>query len=398
MTSPQRLSRTASAARLAIALCVSGAGLCTTALAQAYQETDLVSDLPGRAALQDPNLVNAWGISFAPGRPFWISNNGTGTTTLYGADGAISSLVVHIPAPAGAAPGSVSTPTGQVFSGASGVVTPSGSTAAFVFAAEDGTLTAWAPANGTTAVLAVDNSAKGLGSVYKGLGIAQSPAGTRLYATDFRNGAVDVFDNHFKPVTPVVNAFTDPNLPVGYAPFNVVRSNNQLLVTYAIQDAKKHDDVGGTGHGIVDVYGLDGTFDKRLITGGALNSPWGIATAPNTFGALAGSLLIGNFGDGKINAFNPTTGALLGTLTDSHGQPIVINGLWGLSTRDDLAGAEGKLYFTAGINGEADGLFGVITAVPEPTRATLLGVGLVGVLLMRRRSGKAGFKSVAPQR
>lgn len=397
MTSPQRRSRTASAARLAIALCVSSAGFCTTALAQAYQETDLVSDLPGRAALQDPNLVNAWGISFAPGGPFWISNNGTGTTTLYGADGAISSLVVNIPVPTGAAPGSVSTPTGQVFSGASGVVTPSGSKAAFVFAAEDGTLTAWAPANGTHAVLAVDNSNKGLGSAYKGLEIAQSPAGTRLYATDFHNGAVDVFDSHFNPVTLGAGAFTDPNLPASYAPFNVLQSNNKLLVTYVMQDATKHDDVAGPGHGIVDVYGLDGTFDKRLITGGALNSPWGMATAPSTFGALAGSLLVGNFGDGKINAFNPTTGALLGTLTDSHGQAMVIDGLWGLSVRDDLAGAKGKLYFTAGLNGEANGLFGVITAVPEPANGALLGGGLVCVFLMRRRSGQVAFKSVAPQ-
>lgn len=381
-------------AHLASILVAQALGI-TAAHAQSFQETDLVSDLPGRAALQDPNLVNAWGISFAPGRPFWVSNNGTGTTTLYGADGTISSLVVNIPTPAGAAPGSVSTPTGQVF--ASGVTTPSGSTAAFVFASEDGTLTAWAPANGSNAVLAVDNSNKGLGSIYKGLEVAQSPAGTRLYATDFRNGAVDVFDNHLKPVTLNAGAFTDPNLPAGYAPFNVAQSNNQLLVTYAVRDATGHDDVSGAGHGIVDVYGLDGTFNKRLITGGALNTPWGVATAPSTFGALAGSLLVGNFGDGKINAFDPTTGALIGTLTDSHGQPIVIDGLWALSTRDDLAGAEGKLYFTAGINNEANGLFGVITAVPEPSSAALLGAGLVGMFWLRRRPGKAALKSAGPQ-
>lgn len=350
----------------------------TSAMAVSFSETDLVSDLPGRAAIQDPNLVNAWGISFAPTRPFWISDNGTGLTTLYGAGGAITPLVVSIPAPSGAPAGTVAKPTGQVFSGASGVVLPGGGSAAFVFATEDGTLSGWGPANGSKAVLAVDNASKGLGSVYKGLEIASPQNGSaRLYATDFRNGAVDVFDNHFNAVNLGASAFTDPNLPAGYAPFNIAKVGNQLAVSYAVQGASKMDDIGGPGHGIVDLYSLDGGLSKRLITGGALNSPWGMAIAPSSFGALGGSLLVGNFGDGTINAFDPTTGAFKGTLLDKNGQPIVINGLWALSTRDDLAGAQGRLYFTAGIDDEAHGLFGYIQAVPEPSTLWLMSVGLL---------------------
>lgn len=378
--------------RLSRAIALSGltAFVVSSAMAASFSETDLVSDLPGRAAIQDPNLVNAWGISFGPSRPFWISDGGTGLTTLYGADGAITPLVVSIPTPAGTPPDVLSKPTGQVFSGASGVVLPSGGSAAFVFATEDGTLSGWSPANGSKAILAVDNGSKGLGSVYKGLEIATPQGGSaRLYAADFRNGAVDVFDNHFNAVSLGASAFLDPNLPSGYAPFNITKIGNQLAVSYAVQGADKVDDLSGQGHGIVDLYSLDGVLSKRLITGGALNSPWGMAIAPGTFGDLAGSLLVGNFGDGTINAFDLGSGALKGTLLDKDGHPIAIDGLWALSTRDDLAGAQGRLYFTAGIEDEQHGLFGYIQAVPEPASWWLISAGLLGIGAVRRRQALA---------
>lgn len=386
MTSRQRLSRAAAAARLAITLCVSSAGVCTSALAQAYQETDLVSDLPGRAALQDPNLVNPWGMSFAPGRPFWISDNGTGLSTLYTASGGIiAAPVVTIPAPPGSPLGTVASPTGQVYSGASGVTLPGGAASVFTFATENGTLSGWNPAIGNTALLAVDNSAKGLGSVYKGLALVSGPSQTLLYAADFRNGAVDVFDNHFKPVNLGSAAFTDPTLPSGYAPFNVAQQGTKLLVSYALQNGEKKDDVGGAGHGFVDEFNFDGTLSKRLISGGALNSPWGMTLAPSSFGVYGGDLLVGNFGNGMINAFDPGTGAFKGMLKDSHGNPIMINGLWGLTFRPDIAGANGKLFFTAGINDEANGLFGSVSAVPEPPTLLLVALGLVPVLRHRQK-------------
>lgn len=372
---------------LALALATLGitAGLSTQALAQPFVETDLVSDLPGRAAQLDPNLVNPWGLSFAPGRPFWVSDNGTSLSTLYTVSGGIlSSPVVTFPP----LPGSSSaSPTGQVYSGSSGVTLPGGAASVFTFAGEDGTLTGWSPTLGNAAVLGVDNSKKGLSSVYKGLEIVTSPSKTLMYATDFRNGAVDVFDHQFKPVDLGSLAFTDPGLPAGYAPFNVAHVGSKLLVSYALQGASKKDDVGGAGHGYVDEFNTDGSFSKRLISGGVLNSPWGMALAPAGFGDFGGDLLVGNFGDGLINAFDPANGAYKGTLKDALGHPLAIEGLWALSFRPDVPSTGGKLFFTAGLNGEANGLFGTISSVPEPSAMWLSGLGLLCLVAVQRKRG-----------
>jgi uncharacterized protein (TIGR03118 family) len=382
-------------------------------------QTNLVSDLPGVAQIQDPNLVNPWGIAESSGSAFWISDNNSGLSTLYSTDakGAISinSLVVGIPGPPsqnghGGAPlkamdpnGNAGAPTGTVFNGDSKAFVlqpPPGSkgtavSAIFLFATEDGTIIGWnpgvLPAEG---VVAVDNSTNPtavLGAVYKGLTIANSTspifAGDAnstsvLYAANFRSGHVDVFDAKFGAVTLPKGAFTDPNLPKGFAPFNVqvltVNGASEVFVTYAKQDLSKHDDVAGKGNGFVDVFHLDGTpagltnakgvVTPRLITRGALDSPWGLAIAPSSFGANAGALLVGNFGDGRINIYNATTGASMGALLDPDGEPIQIDGLWALKVGNGKAGGlSDTVYFTAGIGHEQHGLFGSLTSVAAGT-------------------------------
>jgi uncharacterized protein (TIGR03118 family) len=336
-------------------------------------QTNLVSDLPGVAAVLDPQLVNPWGISESGGSPFWISDNNANVSTLYNTAGTKQGLVVDIPAP-GATTGG--TPTGTVFNIALGAkafqVTSGGETAPaiFLFATEDGIIAGWAPSvDPTHAITAVDNSANPTaadGAVYKGLTVATDASGrTLLYASNFRAGTVDVFDTNFKPVTNLpAGAFTDSNLPDGYAPFNVQVLNGKVYVTYAKQDDAKHDDVAGPGHGFVDVYNLDGSGGQRLISRGELNSPWGLAIAPSSFGSLAGALLVGNFGDGKINAYDATTGKFLGALTDPDGEPIQIDGLWALKVGNGGNGGKSDtVYFTAGLDHEQHGLFGSLTPV-----------------------------------
>lgn len=260
----------------------------------------------------------------------------------------------------------------------------------FLFSTEDGTVAAWS--GGTTATLPVNNSASG--AVYKGLALASNGGNEYLYATDFHNGRIDVFDNNFTPHSFGAGAFTDPGLPAGYAPFGIQASGGKIYVTYALQDAARHDDVGGPGHGFLDVFNSDGTFVQRLVTMGALNSPWGMAFAPTTgFGKFSGDLLVGNFGDGTINAFDPTTGAKLGTVDGSNGMPLVNLGLWGLAFGNGAQGTSTTtLYFTAGIPGpggmvEDNGLFGAI-ATPEPASLTLLGTGLMSLIGYGWRRGK----------
>lgn len=344
-----------------------------------YAQTNLVSNIPGLAAHTDPDLQNPWGMSFSNGSPFWISDNGTGLSTLYNGLGVKSPLVVSIPLPTGAP----SAPTGQVFNSAGAFNLSNGSNAAFLFATEDGTIAGWNGGAGTTAVTMVDNSQV---ASYKGLAISGSGATARLYAANFATGRVDVWDGSFNVVG---GGFVDPALPAGYAPFNVQNVDGNIVVTYAVVGATG-DDVAGAGNGVVDVYDANGVLLRRLSSGGALNSPWGVALAPSTFGPFGNALLVGNFGDGTINAYDFFTGMMLGTLTDGTGMPIVNDGLWAIAFGNhSMTSDPNSLYLTAGLNDEADGLFARITATPEPGSLVLLATGL-GVMLVgvkRRTKG-----------
>jgi uncharacterized protein (TIGR03118 family) len=363
---------------LAVSLMIAAPQLLNAAPGNSFGQHNLVSDLPGVAAFTDPDLVNPWGMSFSATSPIWVSDNGSGLATIYNGAGVKQGLVVTIP-PAGAA-----APTGQVFN-----PNPANFGGAhFIFATEGGTIAAWS--GGTSAVQTVDNS--GINSVYKGIAMGSNSSGTFLFATDFRNNAIDVFDKSFNPAT-LSGSFTDPGLPSGYAPFNISTVGSRVYVTYAVQDAAKHDDVAGPGHGIVDVFDTDGNFIQRLVSHGALNSPWGMAWAPAGFGQFTGDLLVGNFGDGTINGFDPATGTWLAQLDDPKGNPLTNLGLWGLAFGNGTNGTStSSLYFTAGIPGpgmiEDHGLFGDIAATPEPGTLTLLGSGLASLIGYGWRRGK----------
>ena len=331
-------------------------------LSGGYLQTNLVSDLPGLARVTDPNLVNPWGLSAAPTGPFWVSDNGTGVSTLYDSQGqarpSSSPLVVSIPGLAGS---SVGTPTGTVFNGGPGfLISANGRSGSsrFLFATEDGLLAGWNPdVDATHAVVAVDNSSTG--ADYKGLALGTDSSGrTLLYATNFSTGAIDVFDQTFQAVR-LPGAFTDPALPAGYAPFGIQNIDGDLYVTYAKQDATKYDDVAGAGNGFLDVFNGDGVLQQRLVSQGPLNAPWGLALAPAGFGEFGQDLLVGNFGDGRINVFDPHTGRLLGQVSDGQGNPITIDHLWGLEFGNGAgAGNAQTLFFSAGIDHEQHGVFG----------------------------------------
>ncbi|MGH9685324.1 MAG: TIGR03118 family protein [Candidatus Acidiferrales bacterium] len=334
-----------------------------------YKQTNLVSNTTGTAAHTDANLINPWGIAFFPGSgqpaqsPFWISDNNAGLSTLYDVTGALQGTFT-VPPPAGAS--TLSTPTGIVASSASGFVV-GGASSVFIFSTEDGTISGW-NGNGSSAILAVDNSMGGTGAVYKGLAEITNSTGTFLLATNFRSGNIDVFDSNFHAAT-LQGTFTDPTLPAGFAPFGVHVIGNAVVVTYAMQNAAKHDPVNAAGSGVVSLFDLNGNFQKELIKGGNLNSPWGAVLAPaQGFGAFNGDLLVGNFGDGTIDAYNLTSGQLVGTMQDTNGQAITNLSMWDMVFTTGQDGNANTLFFTAGLANEAGGLFGTLTAAQ--TQAT----------------------------
>jgi uncharacterized protein (TIGR03118 family) len=329
----------------------------------AFVQTNLDSNIAGRAKVPDPNLQNGWGIAFAPGGPFWVNDNHAGISTLYAGDGSIVPLVVTIPPPMGSQSGFVSSPTGMIWNATSGFLVPGSKIpAAFIFDTEDGTISAWNfnvdPAN---AVLAVDNSPSG--AVYKGLAFGTNVNGNNLYATNFHAGTIEVFDKNFAAAT-TDGKFVDRHVPSGFAPFGIQNIDGDLWVTYAKQDADKHDDVGGPGAGFVDVFDTDGHLLRRFAEHGALNSPWGLARAPYSFGQFSGDILVGNFKDGRINAFD-SRGNFHGALRRPDGHPVSIDGLWALAFGGGAKSSPESLYFTAGPDDETNGVFGVINADPQ---------------------------------
>lgn len=342
----------------------------SSSVGSVYAQTNMVSDnidiIP--AAVEDPRLVNSWGLAFGPTSPFWINDNGTGLSTLYRYNLG-TGLVDVLPEPSVVVPppsvnsGGTAAPDGIVFNPANlSTSNPEFGGDIFIFATEDGTISGWQPADGDNAQLRVDNLQFPDGPVYKGLAIAVDGSDTELFATDFHSGKIDVFDVNYQPVKLGKGAFVDKKLPKGYGPFGIAAIDNLLYVTYALQDDDKHDDVKGPGHGFVDVYQPNGKFMRRFASRGALNSPWGIVMSPNVgFGTANASILIGNFGDGGIGVYNKATGKFQEFLTDANGDSIAIDGLWSISFGNgSAAGPTTTLFFTAGPNAESDGLFGKI--------------------------------------
>jgi uncharacterized protein (TIGR03118 family) len=335
-----------------LGLLLLAAAMCTTAPARAatYSWTNFQSDIAGVAQHVDPNVVNPWGMAVSPNGTIWVSDNGTGVSTLYRQDGTAVSLVVEIPT--AARNRETANPTGQVFNGTPFFqVTRNGNSAPalFIFVSEDGSISGWNPTlDQTHAIIAVDNGTnRGVNhAIYKGATLGVANNHNFLYVTDFHTGKVETYDETFHQVNP--SGFSDPSLPAGYAPFGIRSFNGEVFVTYAKQDQKKEDDVAAPGFGFVDVFDTSGTFLRRLISNGNLNAPWGLAL-------VAGNLWVGNFGDGLINKYNPVTGAFIETLMRADGTPLQFDGLW------DLLPLSDGVFFTAGIADEEHGLFGIIT-------------------------------------
>jgi uncharacterized protein (TIGR03118 family) len=333
-----------------------------------YQRRNLTSNTPAlRAEQLDPNVVNAWGLAFNPYAFAWVANNGTGVATLFDGNGRPQTLVVTIPG----ANGGSGNPTGTVFYGGTGFVVKKGNASGpsrFLFASEDGGIAGWSPmADATHAIRVIDNSASH--AIYKGIAISGNGRGNLLYATDFHNGKIDVYNTNFQRVTLPGRPFEDMNIPSGYGPFGIQAINGNLFVTYARQDQAREDDVKGAGLGFVDVFAPDGRLLRRFASQGALNAPWGIALAPEGFGRFSNRLLVGNFGDGAINAYDIATGRWLGQLKGSNQKPIRIDGLWGLAFGNGVDQQQvNTLYFTAGPNDEANGLYGRIDVMAGDER------------------------------
>jgi uncharacterized protein (TIGR03118 family) len=329
-----------------------------------YVQMNLVSDLATNATHTDARLLNPWGIAAGPD-VVWLNDNHSGLITAYSPAGRPGKFAVSVPAPGGGA----GAPSGLAFNDTRQFVISNGhahAPATFLIATEDGTIAAWSHSvSGSNAMLVVDNS--GSNAVYKGLAIARTAAGSpQVYAANFRAGSVDVFDGQFHPV----QTFTDTNLPALFAPFNVRTIRGRLFVTFAKQKLpNKMDDDAGAGNGYLDIFDTDGTLLRSFASGGALNSPWGMAVAPIRFGKFSHALLVGNFGNGLINGYDLLTGKFLGHLTRSDGTDLAIPGLWALSfERDEVFERESdfraqRLYFTAGPNDETDGVLGLLRPV-----------------------------------
>jgi uncharacterized protein (TIGR03118 family) len=339
-----------------------------------YSQTNLVSDVPNLAANTDPNLKNPWGVAFSATSPFWTSDQGTGLATLYNAAGVPQGLVVTIPGSAAPPTG----PTGMVFSNISGQFLVGSTAATFIFDNLNGTISGWNGGAGTTAVVMATTP----GAIYTGLASASNGSGNFLYAANSSGGRIDVFNSSWSPTT-LSGSFTDPNAVTGFVPFNIQNIGGNLYVTYAQLGP------GGTPMpgGYVDEYDANGNFIKRIATGGSLFAPWGIVLAPSSFGAFSNDLLIGNFGNGEILAYDATSDLFLGTLNGANGQPLVNDHLWALETRNGVNGFDpNAVYFAAGINDEADGLFGQINAItPEPASIIGTATGLLALAFARAR-------------
>jgi uncharacterized protein (TIGR03118 family) len=363
--------------------------LVLTNLADGYLATNLVSDQPGVAVQTDSDLKNSWGIAFNPAGFAWVANNHIGKSTLYDGIGNKNSLIVGIPDATGTVGAGAA--TGIVFSGGSDFVVTQGpdtGPARFIFASEDGVISAWAPnvpSPPPATVAHVVANPPNNNAIYKGLALGTSGGNDFLYATDFHNGRIDVYNSSFG-FTSLAGNFTDPNIPAGFAPFGIQNISGQLFVTYAKQDDAAEDDVSGLGNGFVDIYDTSGNLVKRLISQGALNSPWGLAKAPANFGAFSNDLLVGNFGDGLIHAYDPSTGAPLGTLSDNNSVPIAKEGLWALQFGNGLLSQPtNTLFFSSGPGVEEHGVYGRIDVVPEPISWLLGLMAACGIVLMRRR-------------
>jgi len=344
-----------------------------------FTQTNLVSDVPGLARTTDPNLVNPWGMTLGTNSGLWVSDNGSGKATTYDGDGnpipSGSPLVVSIPVAGG---GDSAAPTGVATNATSGFVISAGSKSApatELFATENGTIAGWnRDVDPTQAVIAVNNSASK--AVYKGLAIGFNARGAFLFATNFHEGTVDVFDADFRPVR-TAGGFLDDKIPSGFAPFGIAAINSHLYVTYAKQNSSKADDVPGPGFGFIDIFDTDGNLLERFASEGVLNAPWGMAWAPfQGFGNFNNALFVGNFGDGAVNAFDFDSGEFLGQVTNSSGTPIIIPGIWALQFGLGLPGKSSTLYFAAGINDEQHGLFGTLAvnpaSLPAPEGPTML--------------------------
>ena len=353
---------------LAVALTIFLTLVACSAFGQHFNRTDLTANSASVASVPnlDPNLVNAWGLSRSSGSPWWVSDNGTGLSTLYDASGMPQSLVVTIPVPSGQS--GPATPTGNVFNFTIAFNVKPGAKAFFIFVTEDGTISGWNPTVDLNhAILKVNRSGE---AIYKGIAIAKTPLGSRLFVSNFKSGRVEVFDGSWHPVSIAADAFVDSMLPANYAPFGIQNVGGNIVVTFALREPGSTDEDHGPGLGYVTIFDTAGHVVGRLTHGLYFNAPWGIAMAPADFGVFSHRLLIGNFGNGNIHAFDPITGKFAGTLLDPSGHAIKIDGLWALSFGggNPNSGAANKLFFTAGPNDESDGLLGKLSAVATEQR------------------------------